>query len=226
MLATDDICYRLHLAVDLRHRLQYDCDDKNQNLEYTYTEEDKCYVSDVAHESNNMLYWVANSLHQGVKEALLTQIVFFSDEKDPQITIPAGIYPINWSQESGTVLASVGVTTDGANPSLAAFFDSTMVKNGVVKDLIQPLYFFFTGQVEVKKLDDGKKLSIEVNALNSYDVPIHIYYEGVPVTESVTAIEHVENNTATPTTKYIKDGVLYIRRGERVYNVLGGVVCQ
>ena len=226
MLATNDICYRLHLAVDLRYRLQYDCDDKNQNLEYTYTEEDKCYVSDVAHESNNMLYWVGNSLHQGVKEALLTQIVFFSDEKDPQITIPAGIYPINWSQESGTVLASVGVTPAGANPSLAAFFDSTMVKNGVVKDLIQPLYFFFTGQVEVKKLDDGKKLSIEVNALNFYDVPIHIYYEGVPVTESVTAIEHVENNTTTPTTKYIKDGVLYIRRGERVYNVLGDVVSQ
>ena len=78
----------------------------------------------------------------------------------------------------------------------------------------------------MKKLDNGKKLSVEVNAFNSYDVPIHIYYEGVPVTESVTAIEHVENNTATPTTKYIKDGVLYIRRGERVYNVLGGVVCQ
>lgn len=224
MLATNDICYRLHLAVDLRYRLQYDCDDKNQNLEYTYTEEDKCYVSDVAHESNKMLYWVGNSLHQGVKEALLTQIVFFSNEKDPQITIPAGIYPINWSQESGTVLASVGVTPAGANPSLAAFFDSTMVKNGVVKDLIQPLYFFFTGQVEVKKLDDGKKLSIEVNALNSYDVPIHIYYEGVPVTESVTAIEHVENNTTTPTTKYIKDGVLYIRRGEKIYTITGAQI--
>lgn len=226
MLATDDICYRLHLAVDLRYRLKYDCDDQNQNLEYTYTEEDKCYVSDVAHASNNMLYWVGNSLHQGVKEALLTQIVFFSNEKDPQITIPAGIYPINWSQESGTVLASVGVTTDGANPSLAAFFDSTMVKNGVVTDLIKPLYFFFTGQVEVKKLDGGKKLSIEVNALNSYDVPIHIYYEGVPVTKSVTAIEEVESDTTTPAKKFIKDGALFIQRGKSVYNVLGGVVSQ
>ena len=221
MLATDDICYRLHLAVDLRHRLQYDCDDKNQNLEYTYTEEDKCYVSDIAHESNNMLYWVGNSFQEGDKVGLLTQVVFYSDEKDPQITIPAGIYPINWSQESGTVLASVGVNSNGANPSLAGFYEED------VNSFKTPLYFFFTGQVEVKKLDGGKKLSIEVNALNSYDVPIHIYYEGVPVTESVTtAIEHVENNTTTPTTKYIKDGVLYIRRGERVYNVLGGVVCQ
>ena len=226
-LATDDIIYRFHITLDLRYRLKYDCDDKNQDLEWTYTEEDKCYVSDVAHEAYNMLYWVGNSYHKGDKEALLTQIVFFSEEKDPQITIPEGIYPINWSLESGTVLASYGVGTAGANPSLAGFFEDNMItSDGKIKSFRTPLYFFFTGQVEVKKLDGGKKLSIEVNALNSYDVPIHIYYEGVPVTESVTAIEHVENNTTTPTTKYIKDGVLYIRRGERVYNVLGGVVCQ
>lgn len=224
-LATDDIIYRFHITLDLRYRLKYDCDDKNQDLEWTYTEEDKCYVSDVAHESNNMLYWVGNSYHEGDKEALLTQIVFFSDEKDPQITIPEGVYPINWSYESGTVLASVGVSTAGANPSLAGFFEDNMItSDGQIKSFRTPLYFFFTGQVEVKKLDGGEKLSIEVNALNSYDVPIHIYYEGVPVTKSVTAIEEVESDTTTPAKKFIKDGALFIQRGKSVFNVLGAQI--
>ena len=226
-LATDDKCYRFHLAIDTRYRLAYDCDDKNIDLEWEYTEEDKCYVSDVHHQAFNMLYWVGNSFHKGDPVALLTQVVFFSDEIDTQITIPEGIYPINYSNKSGTVLASYGVQTNGAYPSLAGYFNESLLDyKGDIKSFLTPLYFFVSGQVEVKKLDGGKKLSIEVNALNSYDVPIHIYYEGVPVTESVTAIEHVENNTTTPTTKYIKDGVLYIRRGERVYNVLGGVVSQ
>lgn len=226
LLATNDILYRFHLAVDTRYRLQYDCDDKNLDIDWTYTEADRCYVSDVAHQSSNMLYWVGNSFHEGDPIALLTQIVFFSDEKDPQITIPEGIYPINWSQESGTVLASYGVQDGGAYPSLAAYFDSTMIKNGNVTDLYKPLYFFFGGQVEVKKLDGGKKISVEVNALNSYDVPIHITYEGVPVTNSALAIENVENDAISPATKFIKDGMLYIQRGETIYNVLGGVVSK
>lgn len=226
LLATNDILYRFHLAVDTRYRLQYDCDDKNLDIDWTYTEADRCYVSDVAHQSSNMLYWVGNSFHTGCEIALLTQIVFFSDEKDPQITIPEGIYPINWSQESGTVLASYGVQDGGAYPSLAAYFDSTMIKNGNVTDLYKPLYFFFGGQVVVKKVDGGKKISVEVNALNSYDVPIHITYEGVPVTNSALAIEDVENDAITPATKFIKDGMLYIQRGEAIYNVLGGVVSK
>ena len=172
-----------------------------------------------------MLYWVGNSYHKGDKEALLTQIVFFSDEKDPQITIPEGIYPINWSLESGTVLASYGVGTAGANPSLAGFFEDNMItSDGKIKSFRTPLYFFFTGQVEVKKLDNGKKLSVEVNALNSYDVPIHIYYEGVPVTKSGTAIEEVESDITTPAKKFIKDGALFIQRGKSVYNVLGAQI--
>ncbi|MGN1247545.1 MAG: hypothetical protein ACI4UO_03040, partial [Paludibacteraceae bacterium] len=225
-LGTDDNYYRFHLAVDMRTRLAYDCDDKEVDLDEKYTEADKCYVSDAHHQAYNMLYWVGNNFHEGDPIALLTQIVFFSDEKDPQITIPAGIYPINYSTESGTVLASYGVQTDGAFPSLAAHFDKTMIKNGVVTDLMQPLYFFVSGQVEVKKLDGGKKIGIEVNALNSYDVPIHITYEGVPVTNSALAIEDAENDAITPATKFIKDGMLYIQRGNTLYNVLGGVVSK
>ena len=225
LLATNDILYRLHLAVDTRYRLTYDCDDKNSELDFTYTEADKCYVSDVAHQSNNMLYWVGNSLHEGDEVALLTQIVFISEEKDPQITIPEGVYPINWSLESGTVLASFGVRDDGAWPSLAGFFEENMVDSkGNIRSFKTPLYFFFSGQVEVKKLDGGKKISLEVNAQNSYDVPIHITYQGVPVTKTAMAIEQTEQETIAPASKFIKDGMLYIQRGETIYNVLGSVV--
>ena len=222
-LCTDDNYYRFHLAVDTRYRLAYDCDDKADALDFEYTEADRCYVSDVAHASNNMLYWVGNSFHEGDKVGLLTQVVFYSDEKDPDITIPEGVYPINYSEESGTVLASYGVQTDGAYPSLAAWFEDTMIKDGVVKDLLQPLYFFTQGQVTVKKLD-GKRISIEVDAMNSYDVPIHITYEGAPVTAiEETAADELLRGMAT---KVLRDGVLYIQRGETLYNVLGGVVCQ
>ena len=55
-LCTDDNYYRFHLAVDTRYRLAYDCDDKADALDFEYTEADRCYVSDVAHASNNMLY--------------------------------------------------------------------------------------------------------------------------------------------------------------------------
>ena len=223
-LATDDKCYRFHLAVDTRYRLAYDCDDKNIDLEWEYTEEDKCYVSDAHHQAYNMLYWVGNSFHKGDPIALLTQVVFFSNEIDPQITIPEGIYPINYSNEPGTVLASYGVQTNGAYPSLAGYFNEDLLgSKGEIKSFLTPLYFFVSGQVEVKKLDGGKKISVEVNALNSYDVPIHITYEGVPVTKSV-GIEEVENDVVTPANKFIKDGMLYILRGETVYDVLGNVV--
>ena len=217
-LCTDDNYYRFHLAVDTRTRLGYDCEDKEDALDFAYSEKDRCYVSDVAHTSNNMLYWVGNSFHEGEKTGLLTQVVFYSNEKDPDITIPEGIYPISYSQESGTVLASYGVQSDGAYPSLAAWFEDSMIKDGVVKDLLQPLYFFTQGQVTVKKLD-GKRISIEVEAMNSYDVPIHITYEGAPV----TAIEEASADEALRgmATKMLRDGVLYIQRGETLYNVLG-----
>ena len=222
-LCTDDNYYRFHLAVDTRYRLAYDCDDKEEALDFEYKETDRCYVSDVAHKEYNMLYWVGNSYHEGEKTGLLTQVVFYSDEKDPDITIPEGVYPIDYSEESGTVLASYGVQTNGAYPSLAAWFEDTMIKDGVVKDLLQPLYFFTQGQVTVKKLD-GKRISIEVEAMNSYDVPIHITYEGAPV----TAVEetYIDEQNDALATKFIQDGALYIQRGERVYNVLGGVVRQ
>ncbi|MGM9826282.1 MAG: hypothetical protein ACI3Z8_07590 [Paludibacteraceae bacterium] len=222
-LCTDDNYYRFHLAVDTRYRLAYDCEDKEDALYFEYKETDRCYVSDVAHKEYNMLYWVGNSYHEGEKTGLLTQVVFYSDEKDPDITIPEGVYPIDYSEESGTVLASYGVQTNGAYPSLAAWFEDTMIKDGVVKDLLQPLYFFTQGQVTVKKLD-GKRISIEVEAMNSYDVPIHITYEGTPV----TAVEetYIDEQNDALATKFIQDGALYIQRGERVYNVLGGVVRQ
>ena len=95
-----------------------------------------------------------------------------------------------------------------------------MIKDGVVKDLLQPLYFFTQGQVTVKKLD-GKRISIEVEAMNSYDVPIHITYEGAPVTaiEETSADETLRGMA----TKMLRNGVLYIQRGETLYNVLGAI---
>ena len=53
------------------------------------------------------------------------------------------------------------------------------------------------------------------NAVNSYNVPIHIIYDGTS-----TDVEHVGIETEA-TKKIIKDGQLYIIRNGKEYNVLG-----
>ena len=60
-------------------------------------------------------------------------------------------------------------------------------------------------------------LHIVVDAVNSYDVPVKI-----DVNTTATAINNVEND-ATKAVKFVKNGQLYIQRGEKLYNVLGAM---
>ena len=53
--------------------------------------------------------------------------------------------------------------------------------------------------------------------MNSYDVPVKI-----DVNTTATAINNVEND-ATKAVKFVKNGQLYIQRGEKLYNVLGAM---
>jgi hypothetical protein len=59
------------------------------------------------------------------------------------------------------------------------------------------------------------KLCFEINALNSYDVPVHIIYEA-----STTALENISKEQIN-NQKKIVDGQLMIIRNGKTYNALG-----
>ena len=90
-------------------------------------------------------------------------------ENDENTIIPVGTYTINGTQADGTVLASTGVNSQG-NISMS-FYGKTNAQGQITP----PCYFFVGGTVEVSAADGMLKL--EVNAVNSYDVPVHIVME-------------------------------------------------
>ena len=74
-----------------------------------------------------------------------------------------------------------------------------------------------SGQAVVEKIDG--KLKMTIDAVNSYDVPVHIVYDG---TEVETGVENVtvENGAS----KVVENNQLFIMKEGVKYNVLGSVV--
>jgi hypothetical protein len=133
---------------------------------------------------------------------------FFVEEADEDIIVPAGVYPIDSSEEYGTVYANPGVQGDGVWPS----FYARMMEDG---SLVTPLWLLVDGTVEVTKTADGKPY-MEVNAVNSYGVEVHIVFDG-----SATGVENIPVGDAIGTQKWMLDGQLLIIRNGNVYDVTG-----
>lgn len=121
--------------------------------------------------------------------------------------IPAGEYEINDSFDPFTVSAG---STDGYDyyMSILAQVDEEGYLTG------EDIYFLVGGTVTVEYVGEND-LHIVVDAWNSYDVPVKI-----DINTSATAINNVEND-AVKAVKFIKNGQLFIQRGENLYNVLG-----
>ena len=131
---------------------------------------------------------------------------FFVDSTDADILIPEGEYKINKSFRPGTVLGNAG--PDDQNQISTPFY-ATADSQGYLVDI----YMWVKGTVIVAKKDG--KLYLEVNALNSYDVPVHIIYDA-----TLTALP----DTRYPISdirKFIRNGQLIIRKGGVEYNVQG-----
>ena len=123
--------------------------------------------------------------------------------------LPVGTYPINLTEEYGTVQANPGVQGNGVFPS----FYAQMLEDG---SLIVPLWLLVGGTVDVTKDEEGNA-HLEVNAVNSYGVPVHIVYDGTPIN---TAVE----NTQSPMTrspKLLRNGHLIIKNAGAEYNAQG-----
>ena len=138
-------------------------------------------------------------------------LLFFVESEDPTIVIPVGTYPINATQEYGTVLKSSGVSSDG---SLTYSVYGTLAANGNV----DKCYFLVDGEVIVSEVNGN--LKVEVNATNSYGVPVHIVYDA---TQGVgTGLDNV--GAEMKAVKMIKNSQLIIIRDGKAYNAQGAQV--
>ena len=140
----------------------------------------------------------------------ITALYFVYMESDAETIVPEGTYEINNTWFDGTVLASTGMEVDG---SVIPSYYARYVDGWVA----EPFYFFQTGTVEVTKNANGK-LSFEINALNSCNIPVHIVYDA-----SASGVENIDVNVSG-TQKQIVDGQLVIIRDGKAYNANGAQV--
>ena len=184
--------------------LQHDMTEGSLNV--TYTDNDDVVVETKYLAEDGVIYLdmtAADGSHT-------TSVAFFAEAADPTITIPAGTYPINDTQDYGTVMSSPGVQDGYIYPS----FYGNLNAQG---QILVPCYFMVGGNVVVENVDDHLKVTI--NALNSYDVPATIVYEA-----SATAVENIVSGNTNNASKVVENGQLMIIKNDVKYNVLGSVV--
>ena len=131
----------------------------------------------------------------------LMALWFYVEYIDDEIVIPEGEYTIDdygdyWSviKGDGSLGKSFYATHDGE------YFTS--------------LYFLVDGTVLISKKDG--KLHMEMHALNSYDVPVHIVYDPTATTGLSNSLSPIANSQ-----KLLRHGHLLIEREGKRYNVQG-----
>jgi hypothetical protein len=140
----------------------------------------------------------------------MTGLLFIAQE-DENTIIPVGTYEINATEAEGTVLASEGVS---GNSITLSFYGETNPQG----QIYVPCWFMVEGTVVVTAADG--KLNIEVNALNSNDVPVHIVMEydlntkqglQYDMTEGSLNVVYTDNDVVEVNTDYVaEDGVIYL----------------
>ena len=187
-----------------RERIPY---DKEEDLEYTFE-------SDAIVEVINWIegYRIIELFVLPADESLVADFYFIVDYTtvpDPEIGIPAGVYPINGSWESGTVLACKGILPDGPAPAYVCG-----VKDGYLDE--QNLWCLVDGTVTIEKVNG--KMKLEVDALNSYDYSVKLHYNPV-----ASAVENINADNTNISKRIINGQLLIIRNGE-TYNATGALV--
>ena len=88
---------------------------------------------------------------------------------------------------------------------------------GIGTDSVGGTVKFYDGTVTVENV--GGKLKVEVDAVNSYDVPVTLHY----VAAGTTAVENVNKDNTQVAKRLINGQLLIIRNGE-TYNATGALV--
>ena len=185
-----------------------DLDSEDTPVDRVYTSKDSVRFVDYTAEAGPLYFEVSSTEYMDMFNFYL-----IVEASDPDIVLPEGTYEINNTWEYGTVVAGTGI--DMYTGQIAPGFYGAMTEDGYIS---LPLYFLVEGTVEVKKNDDGS-LYVEVNAVNSYDVPVHLVYDA-----SVTAIENISTEDMIGFKKMMIDGQLVIIRNGKAYNAIGAQV--
>ena len=152
-----------------RERIPWD--EEYEELDYTFDQNSFVQVTDWRPEG----YRIIELFLVESDESIAADFYFILDQDvaaDPDMVLPAGVYPINDSWVSGTTLACSGILPDGPAPSYVCWVDEEgyLDPNG--------LYCLVDGTVTIEKING--KMKIEVDAVNSYDVPVKLHYEEKP----------------------------------------------
>ena len=202
LIARNAVCYRIKMTSEYNTHLDFD--EPDMDVDRTYTTEDQVFIENQI-DPNGYIYLSITAADMSDMCAFF----FFVEEADDDIVIPVGTYPINLTEEYGTVQANPGVQGNGVFPS----FYAQMLEDG---SLIVPLWLLVGGTVDVTKDEEGNA-HLEVNAVNSYGVPVHIVYNGSPINTDV-------ENTQSPMTrsqKLLRNGHLIIKNAGAEYNAQG-----
>lgn len=185
--------------------LQYDATSGELNRDYTtedYLDVDVTAISDGQ-------IWV-NLMAADMSD--IVSLLLFAKEADPEVGIPAGVYTISATPAYGTAYASTGYDPNmGAMPCNYA---TLIEEDGAY--YYTSFYFMVAGQIEVGKVDG--KLTMVIDAVNSYDVPVHITYNA-----TATAVEDV-TTAAGKVEKHLENGQLVIIKNGVKYNATGSVM--
>ena len=198
LIAADAVQYEVTMATTYNNHLNYDAEEGA--IDRTFTANDEVIIE--KYEDGTSYFEV-----MAADGSDICALYFIAEDFDKDITFMPGTYQINDSEDYMTVLASVGVVGQSIYPSFYGF----MSEDG--RGIVTPLYFLVGGTVEVEKRDG--KLYIEVNAVNSYNVPVHIVFDG-----TVSGVENINVNVEG-ISKQIVDGQLVIIRDGKAYNALG-----
>ena len=182
--------------------------DKEEDLEYTFESDAIVEVIDWIEG-----YRIIELFMLPTDESLVADFYFIVDyttELDPEIGVPASVYPINDSWNSGTTLACQGILPDGPAPAYVCFVD----EEGYLDP--ENLWCLVDGTVTIEKVDG--KMKLEVDALNSYDYSVKLHYNPVQ-----SAVEDITTGN-TNISKRIINGQLVIIRNGQTYDATGALV--
>ena len=203
-ICADSVYY--HITMTAHYEREYLRGDMPfGSIERTYTAADILSTMDKS-EDEGWIYLAVGAADQSD----LMAMHFFVDSTDADILIPEGEYKINKSFRPGTVLGNAG--PDDQNQISTPFY-ATVDNLGYLTNI----YMWVKGTITVAKKNG--KLYLEVNAFNSYDVPVHIIYDGSTQTSIINPLKP----TAQPR-KYLRNGQLIINYDNIEYNLQGTII--
>lgn len=191
----------------VRERIPFDKED--EDLDFTFGHDSYIKVTDWRPDG----YRLIELFIVDADETIVADFYFVVDQDvaaDPDIVLPAGVYPVNASWQSGTTLACSGVAPDGPLPSYVCFVDA----EGYLDPL--NLWCLVDGTVTIEKVNG--KMKLEVDASNSYDMSVKLHYNAAS-----TPVEDIYVDEINISKRLINGQLLIIRNGE-TYTATGALV--